>query len=127
MDVGLPRQDQDVPGPIKSPYALWVRDALEVAMNRSVTRSGQAVLWEKRLYDKRVSAACLQWVIGLCVITHRLNNAYWSQPGLDHIWLCRWQDGMLVFSYIRRKSHAPVVWCRGLTLTVRWVCPRLRS
>ena len=40
MDVGLPRQDQDLPDPIKN------RDALEVAYD-------QAVLRQKRLYDKR--------------------------------------------------------------------------
>ena len=26
MDVGLPRQDQDLPDPIKNSYALWVRE-----------------------------------------------------------------------------------------------------
>ena len=31
MDVGLPRQDPDLPDPITSPYAVWVRDVLEVA------------------------------------------------------------------------------------------------
>ena len=42
MDVGLPRRDQDLPDPIKNPYALWVRDALEVAYDQ-VRHSGQAV------------------------------------------------------------------------------------
>ena len=32
MDVGLPRQDTDLPDPITSPYAVWVHDALEVAV-----------------------------------------------------------------------------------------------
>ena len=27
MDVSLPRQDPDLPDPISSPYAFWVRDA----------------------------------------------------------------------------------------------------
>ena len=31
MDVRLPHRHQDLPDPIKNPYALWVRDALEVA------------------------------------------------------------------------------------------------
>ena len=34
MNVGLPRWDQDLPDPIKNPYALWVRDALEVAYDQ---------------------------------------------------------------------------------------------
>ena len=46
-----------------------------------------------------LSDACLQWEIGFCVITHRLKNANWIQPGLDPILLFRWQDGLLVFSY----------------------------
>ena len=52
MDVGLPRQDQDLPDPIKNPYALWVQDALEVAYDQAPRHSGQAVLRQKRLYDK---------------------------------------------------------------------------
>ena len=43
MDVGLPCQDQDLPDPIKNPYALWVRDALEVAYDQVRRHSGQAV------------------------------------------------------------------------------------
>ena len=44
-NVHLPRLDQDSPDPIKNPYALWVRDALEVAYNQ--------VRRQKRLYDKQ--------------------------------------------------------------------------
>ena len=64
VDVGLPLQDQDLPDPIKNPYALWVRDALEVAYDQVRRHSGQAVLRQKRLYDKRLSDACLRWEIG---------------------------------------------------------------
>ena len=53
MDVGLPRRDQDSPDPIKNPYALWVRDALEVAYDQVRHNSGQAVQRQKHLYDKR--------------------------------------------------------------------------
>ena len=53
MDVGLPRGDQDSPDPIKNPYALWVRDVLEVAYDQVRRNSGQAVQRQKRLYDKR--------------------------------------------------------------------------
>ena len=40
MDVGLPHRDQDLPDPIKNPYALWVRDALEVAYDQVHRHSG---------------------------------------------------------------------------------------
>ena len=53
MDVGLPRQDHDLPDPIKNPYALWVRDPLEVAYDQVRRHSGQAVRRQKRLYDKQ--------------------------------------------------------------------------
>ena len=53
MDVGLPRQDPDLPDPITNPYAVWVRDALKVAYDQVRRHSGQAVLRQKRLYDKR--------------------------------------------------------------------------
>ena len=53
MDVGLPRRDHDLPDPIRNPYAIWVRDALEVAYDQVRRHSGQAVLRQKRLYDRR--------------------------------------------------------------------------
>ena len=53
MDVGLPQQDPDLPDPITSPYAVWVRDALEVAYDQVRRNSGQAVRRQKRLYDRR--------------------------------------------------------------------------
>ena len=53
MDVGLPCQDSDLPDPITSPYAVWVRDALEVAYDQVRRHPGQAVRRQKRLYDRR--------------------------------------------------------------------------
>ena len=53
MDVGLPRQDPDLPDPITSPYAVWVRDALEVAYDQVRRHLGQAVRRQKRLFDRR--------------------------------------------------------------------------
>ena len=50
--MGLPRRDQDLPDPIKNPYALWVRDALEVAYDQVCRNLGQAVRRQKRLYDR---------------------------------------------------------------------------
>ena len=31
MDIGLPKEQSDTPDSITSPYAIWVRDALEEA------------------------------------------------------------------------------------------------
>ena len=47
MDVGLPRRTHDVPDPINNMYALWVRDALEVAYDQVRRHAGQAVLETK--------------------------------------------------------------------------------
>ena len=52
-DVGIPRQDPDLPDPITSAYAVWVRDALVVAYDQVRRHSGQAVRRQKRLYDWR--------------------------------------------------------------------------
>ena len=53
MDVGLLRREPDLPDPISTPYAVWVRDALEVAYDQVCRHSGQAVQRQKRLYDRR--------------------------------------------------------------------------
>ena len=53
MDLGLLRRNHDSPDPIKNPYALWVRGALEVAYDQVRRNSGQAIQRQKRLYDKR--------------------------------------------------------------------------
>ena len=53
MDIGLPRQDPEPPEGISSPFAVWVRDALEVAFDQLRRHSGQAVQRQKRLYDQR--------------------------------------------------------------------------
>ena len=53
MDVGLPRRETDFTDPISSPYAVWIRDALEVAYDQVRRHSGQVVQGQKRLYDRR--------------------------------------------------------------------------
>ena len=53
MDIGLPRDQLDTSESITSPYALWVRDALEEAYDQVRQHSGQAVQRQKRLYDRR--------------------------------------------------------------------------
>ena len=53
MDIGLPRQDPELPDVVSSPFAVWVRDALEVAFDQVRRHSGLAVQRQKRLYDQR--------------------------------------------------------------------------
>ena len=53
MDAGLPRRDTESADPIQSPYALWVRDALELAYDQVRSHAGQAVRRQKQLYDQR--------------------------------------------------------------------------
>ena len=43
MDIGLPRQDPEPPDAITSQFAVWVRDALEVAFDQVHRHSGLAV------------------------------------------------------------------------------------
>ena len=62
MNVGLPRLNKDSPDPIQNKYALWVRETLEVAYDQVRYHAGQAVLRQKRLYDKIM---CLILVTGL--------------------------------------------------------------
>ena len=52
MDIGLPKQQSDLPDSISSLYALWVRDSLEVAYEQVLRYSGQVVQRQKRLYDR---------------------------------------------------------------------------
>ena len=53
MDIGLPKDQLDTSESITSPYALWVRDALEEAYDQVRQHSGQAVQRQKRLYNRR--------------------------------------------------------------------------
>ena len=50
MDVGLPRRMHDMPHHIKNPYALWVREALEVAYDQVRCHTDQAVRRQKRFF-----------------------------------------------------------------------------
>ena len=54
MDIGLPRQDPEPPDAVSSPFAVWVRDVLEVAYDQVRRHSGLAVQRQKRLYGRRV-------------------------------------------------------------------------
>ena len=52
MDIGLPKEQSDIPDSITSPYAIWVRDALEEAYEQVRQHSGQAVQRQKHVYDR---------------------------------------------------------------------------
>ena len=53
MDIGLSRQDPEPLDAVSSPFAVWARDALEVAFDQVRHHSGLAVQRQKRLYDQR--------------------------------------------------------------------------
>ena len=60
-DIGLPRQNPDPLEGISSPYAVWVRDALEVAFDQVRRHASQAVQRQKRLYDQRAVSLVCDW------------------------------------------------------------------
>ena len=100
MDIGLPKQQSDLPDSISSPYAVWVRDALEVAYEQVRRYSGQVVQRQKRLYDCRAVRRLFAvgdwvlryytpakkckldsaWVGPYLVVSHRLGT--WNTKGL---------------------------------------------
>ena len=55
MDAGLHRHpsEMELADPIQNPYALWVRDALELAYDHVRSNADQAVRRQKCLYDQR--------------------------------------------------------------------------
>ena len=73
MDVGLPRQEPDLPDPISSPYAVWVRDALEVAYDQVRRHSGQAVQRQKRLMIEELSDGCSRGFWGITLLQRSAN------------------------------------------------------
>ena len=106
MDIGLPKQQSDLPDSITSPYAIWVRDALEVAYEQVRQHSGQAVQRQKRLYDRRAVKrlfAVGDWV--MCYYTPakkcKLDSA-WIGPYLI-VSLIGWALG------IQKYSESPIV------------------
>ena len=53
MDIGMPHRNPDPVDNVASPYAMWVKDSLEVAFDQVRRHSGNAVRRQKRLYDQR--------------------------------------------------------------------------
>ena len=84
MDVGLPRQEPDLPDPITSPYAVWVHYALELAYDQVRRHSGQAVQRQKRLNDRRAVRrmfAVGDWVFALLLPCKEVQTGFrlgWS-------------------------------------------------
>ena len=85
MDIGLPRQDLEPPDVVTSPFAVWVRDALEVAFDQVRRNSGLAV---QRHKDYTINDACLLLVTGLYDITPQGRSANWTRCGWARLWWC---------------------------------------
>ena len=115
MDVDLPRQEPDLPDPISSRYAVWFRDALEVAFNQVHRHSGQAVQCQKRLhvYDQRAVRrlfAVGDWVMRYCPPAKKCKlDSVWVGPYLV-ISLVGWALG------IQKHPDSPIllVHCQDL-------------
>ena len=124
MDVGLPRQDPDLPDPITSPYAVWVRDALEVAYDQVCRHSGQAVRQQKRLYDWRAVRGLFavgDWALRYYSPAKKCKlDSAWVGPYLV-VSLAGWAVGIQLqpdSPIILVHCHAPVAWSHGLMLRI---------
>ena len=53
MDIGMPHRNPDPVEDVANPYAVWVKDSLEVAFDQVCRHSGKAIRRKKRLYDQR--------------------------------------------------------------------------
>ena len=81
MDIGLPRRQPDLVEDVSSPYAVWVKDSLEVAFDQVRRHSGQAVQRQKWLYDQR--AVRRLFAIGNWVMRYYPAG---KKCKLDYIW-----------------------------------------
>ena len=95
MDIGLPRRQPDLAEDVLSPYAVWVKDSLEVAFDQVCRHSSQAVMRQKRLYDQRAVRRLLK--IGSCKL-----DSIWTGPYLIVVTL-GWTVG------IQRHPDEPVI------------------
>ena len=106
MDIGLPKQQSDSPDSITSPYAIWVRDALEVAYEQVRQHSGQVVQRQKRLYDRRAAKrlfAVGDWVMRYYTPAKKCKlDSVWIGPYMI-VSLIGWALG------IQRDSESPIV------------------
>ena len=106
MDIGLPKEQLDTPDSITSPYAIWVRDALEEAYDQVRQHSGQAVQRQKRLYDRRAvkrKFAVGDWVMRFYTPAKKCKlDSPWIGPYLI-VSFIGWSIG------IQKEPESPVV------------------
>ena len=106
MDIGLPKQQSDLPDSISSPYAVWVRDALEVAYEQVRRYSGQVAQRQKRLYDRRAVRrlfAVGDWVLRYYTPAKKCKlDSAWVGPYLV-VSLTGWALG------IQKDSDSPII------------------
>ena len=104
MDIGLPKQQSNSPDSITSPYAIWVRDALEVAYEQVRQHSGQVVQRQKRPYDRRAVSDYLgDWVMRYYTPAKKCKlYSAWIGPYMI-VSLIGWALG------IQRDSESPIV------------------
>ena len=113
MDIGLPKQQSDLPDSITGPYAIWVRDALEVAYDQVHKHSSQAVQRQRRLYDRRAVKrlfAVGDWVMRYYAPAKKCTlDSAWIGPYLI-VSLIGWALG------IQKDSDSPIamVHCQDL-------------
>ena len=106
MDIGLPKDQLQSPDEITSPYAVWVRDALEEAYEQVRLHSGQVVQRQKRLYDRR--AVKRTFIVGDWVMRY---YAPAKKCKLDSVWI----GPYLVVSFmgwaigIQKDPNSPIV------------------
>ena len=103
MDTGLPRHASNTGStdPIQNPYALWVRDTLELAYDQVRSNAHQTVRRQKHLYDQR--GVKRMFTVGYCTVQYYplAKKCKLDSPWLAPTWLCRSADGRLVSSYSR--------------------------
>ena len=84
LDIGLPRRHPDPAKDVASPYAVWVKDSLEVAFVQVCRHSGQVVQRQKRLYDQR--AVQRLFALGDWVMRYYPGGGGGGECKLDSIW-----------------------------------------
>ena len=81
MDIGMPHRQPEPVDDVVSPYAVWVKDSLEVTFDQVRRHSGKAVRRQKRLYDQRAVRRLFALGDWLCGITQRVRSVNWTRYG----------------------------------------------
>ena len=104
MDVGIPRQEPDMPDPITSPYAAWFMMPWRWRMIRSADIKDSLYNVRKDVMIEELPDGCSRWGIGFCGITAKkckLDSA-WTGPYLV-VSLAGWALG------IQRHPDSPII------------------